>query len=305
MPATRTDPLLARSRPPSNIKSEDFPDPDGPTRAKLSPVETFKEMFFNISIVPALLSNKRCTFDKAMMGIVMKRNSLELNLLVSYGPLAHLGKILALSFLTSVSTVDADERVNILMIGDSLTQGYGLKEQDGLVPQMTEYAFRQGYSIRLINAGVSGDTTAGGLERVAWSMEPGLDAAIVALGGNDMLRGIAPEVVRANMIGILEVIKEANIPLMIVGSYAPNNYGSDYKEDFDRIFPELAQNYDALYLSSLFDPFIANGDLNQNMSQFFQADGLHPNAEGVTKIIDSIGPVFLELIEATFQKKIQ
>ena len=302
MPATRTDPLLARSRPPSNIKSEDFPDPDGPTRAKLSPVETFKEMFFNISIVPALLSNERCTFDKEMMGIVMKRNSLELNLLFSYGPLTHLGKILSLSFLTSVSTVDADERVDILMIGDSLTQGYGLKEQDGLVPQMTEYAFRQGYSIRLINAGVSGDTTAGGLERIAWSMEPGLDAAIVALGGNDMLRGIAPEVVRANMIGILEVIKEANIPLMIVGSIAPNNYGSDYKKDFDRIFPELAQNYDALYLSSLFDPFIANGDLNQNMSQFFQADGLHPNAEGVTRIIESIGPVFLKLIEATSQK---
>ena len=259
-------------------------------------------MFFNISIVPALLSKERCTFDKAMMGIVMKRNSLELNLLVSYGPLTHLGKILSLSFLTSVSTVDADERVDILMIGDSLTQGYGLKEQDGLVPQMSEYAFRQGYSIRLINAGVSGDTTAGGLERIAWSMEPGLDAAIVALGGNDMLRGIAPEVVRANMIGILEVIKEANIPLMIVGSYAPNNYGSDYKEDFDRIFPELAQDYDALYLSSLFGPFIANGDLNQNMSQFFQADGLHPNAEGVTRIIESIGPVFLKLIEATAQK---
>ena len=302
MPATRTDPLLARSRPPSNIKSEDFPDPDGPTRAKLSPAETFKEMFFNISIVPALLSNERCTFDKEMMGIVMKRNSLELNLLVSYGPLTHLGKILSLSFLTSVSTVDADERVDILMIGDSLTQGYGLKEQDGLVPQMSEYAFRQGYSIRLINAGVSGDTTAGGLERIAWSMEPGLDAAIVALGGNDMLRGIAPEVVRANMIGILEVIKKANIPLMIVGSYAPNNYGSDYKEDFDRIFPELVQDYDALYLSSLFDPFIANGDPNQNMSQFFQADGLHPNAEGVTRIIESIGPVFLKLIEATAQK---
>ena len=259
-------------------------------------------MFFNISIVPALLSNERCTFDKEMMGIVMKRNSLELNLLFSYGPLTHLGKILSLSFLTSVSTVDADERVDILMIGDSLTQGDGLKEQDGLVPQMSEYAFRQGYSIRLINAGVSGDTTAGGLERIAWSMEPGLDAAIVALGGNDMLRGIAPEVVRASMIGILEVIKEANIPLMIVGSYAPNNYGSDYKKDFDRIFPELAQGYDALYLSSLFDPFIANGDLNQNMSQFFQADGIHPNAEGVTRIIESIGPVFLKLIEATSQK---
>ena len=188
------------------------------------------------------------------------------------------------------------------MIGDSLTQGYGLKEQEGLVHQMSEYAFRQGYFIRLINAGVSGDTTAGGLERIAWSLVPGLDAAIVALGGNDMLRGIAPEVVRTNMIGILEVIKGADIPKMIVGSYAPNNYGSDYKKDFDRIFPELALEYDALYLPSLFDPFIINGGLNQNMSQFFQADGLHPNAEGVTKIIHAIGPVFLELIEATFQK---
>ena len=302
MPATRTDPLHAHSRPPSNIKSEDFPDPDGPIRAKLSPVETFKDMFFNISIVPALLSNERCTLDNAMMGMVMKRNSLVLNLLLTYGPLAHLGKILALSFLTFVSTVDAGERVDILMIGDSLTQGYGLKEQEGLVHQMSEYAFRQGYSIRLINAGVSGDTTAGGLGRIAWSLEPGLDAAIVALGGNDMLRGIAPEVVRTNMIGILEVIKGADIPKMIVGSYAPNNYGSDYKKDFDRIFPELALEYDALYLPSLFDPFITNGGLNQNMGQFFQADGLHPNAEGVTKIIEVIGPIFLKLIVAASQK---
>jgi len=162
---------------------------------------------------------------------------------------------------------------------------------------LQRYIDAQRDDVRVINAGVSGDTTAGGLERVAWSIEPGLDAAVVALGGNDVLRGIAPDVVRSNLIGILEELQKAQVALLIVGTYAPNNYGPDYKQQFDQIFPELAEQYEALYIPSYFDPFITDGQLDQNASQYFQPDGIHPNAVGVKMVVESAAPIFLELIE--------
>jgi len=208
-----------------------------------------------------------------------------------------MGKMLVLCFLFYATIVKADDRVDVLMLGDSLTQGYGLLAENGLVPQLQRYIDAQRDDVRVINAGVSGDTTAGGLERVAWSIEPGLDAAVVALGGNDVLRGIAPDVVRSNLIGILEELQKAQVALLIVGTYAPNNYGRDYKQQFDQIFPELAEQYEALYIPSYFDPFITDGQLDQNASQYFQPDGIHPNAVGVKMVIESAAPIFLELIE--------
>ena len=230
------------------------------------------------------------------MGDVMKQISLIFNLPFSYGPCAFLGKMLAICFLSCATIVKADDRIDILMIGDSLTQGYGLIEQEGLVPQLRGFLSTNAHDVRLINAGVSGDTTAGGLERVAWSLEPGLEGAVVALGGNDMLRGIAPNVVRQNLVGILDELKGANLQIMVIGTYAPTNYGPEYKKEFDQIFPELAQNYDAIYVPSFFEPFITEGQLGQTASKFFQPDGLHPNAEGVKIVVESIGPSFLELV---------
>ena len=168
--------------------------------------------------------------------------------------------------------------------------------ENGLVPQLQSYVNSQREGVRLINAGVSGDTTAGGLERVAWSIEPGLDAAVVALGGNDVLRGIAPEVVRANLIGILDELQKAQVALLVVGTHAPNNYGPDYKQKFDQIFPELAEKYGALYIPSFFEPFITDGQLDQAASQYFQPDGIHPNATGVKMVVESVGPIFMEMI---------
>lgn len=208
-----------------------------------------------------------------------------------------MGKMLVLCFLFYATIVKADDRVDVLMLGDSLTQGYGLLAENGLVPQLQRYIDAQRDDVRVINAGVSGDTTAGGLERVAWSIEPGLDAAVVALGGNDVLRGITPDVVRSNLIGILEELQKAQVALLIVGTYAPNNYGPDYKQQFDQIFPELAEQYEALYIPSYFDPFITDGQLDQNASQYFQPDGIHPNAVGVKMVVESAAPIFLELIE--------
>lgn len=231
------------------------------------------------------------------MGDVMKQLGLIMNLHPSYGPFAIMGKMLVLCFLFYATIVKADDRVDVLMLGDSLTQGYGLLAENGLVPQLQRYIDAQRDDVRVINAGVSGDTTAGGLERVAWSIEPGLDAAVVALGGNDVLRGIAPDVVRSNLIGILEELQKAQVALLIVGTYAPNNYGPDYKQQFDQIFPELAEQYEALYIPSYFDPFITDGQLDQNASQYFQPDGIHPNAVGVKMVVESAAPIFLELIE--------
>ena len=230
------------------------------------------------------------------MGDVMKQLGLIVNLPLSYGPLAIMGKMLLVCFVMCASIIKADERVDVLMLGDSLTQGYGLVPKNGLVPQLQRYVNAQRDDVRLINAGVSGDTTAGGLERVAWSIEPGLDAAVIALGGNDILRGIAPEVVRANLTGILDELQKAQVVLLVVGTHAPNNYGPDYKQQFDQIFPELAEEYGALYIPSFFEPFFTDGQLNESASQYFQPDGIHPNAEGVKIVIESIAPVFLKFV---------
>ncbi len=207
-----------------------------------------------------------------------------------------MGKMLMACFLICASIAKADDRIDILMLGDSLTHGYGLVRENGLVPQLQRYVNSQREGVRLINAGVSGDTTAGGLERVAWSIEPGLDAAVVALGGNDVLRGIAPEVVRANLMGILDELQKAQVALLVVGTHAPKNYGPDYKQQFDRIFPELAEQYGALYIPSFFEPFITVGQLDESASQYFQPDGIHPNAEGVKVIVERVMPYVLDLL---------
>jgi len=187
------------------------------------------------------------------------------------------------------------ETVTIAALGDSLTQGYGLVEQEGFVPQMQAWLRDHGADVEIINAGVSGDTTAGGLSRVDWTLTPEVDAMIVALGGNDMLRGIAPEVVRANLDGIMQAAAEADTPVLLVGMEAPGNYGPDYKAAFDSIYADLAEAYDSL----LFDNFFAgimSDDLSRARARYMQPDGIHPNADGVKQIVSAMGPAVLDLV---------
>ena len=157
-----------------------------------------------------------------------------------------------------------------------------------------------GESLGLIGPSGSGKSSLlmllGGLERVAWSIEPGLDAAVVALGGNDVLRGIAPEVARANLMGILNELQKAQVAILVVGTHAPYNYGPDYKQQFDQIFPQLAEQFGAFYIPSFFEPFITDGQLDESASQYFQPDGIHPNATGVKMVVESVGPMFMEMI---------
>ena len=189
--------------------------------------------------------------------------------------------------------------VVIAALGDSLTQGYGLMQSDGFVPQLEGWLEQQGAEVRLINAGVSGDTTAGGLSRVDWTLTPDVDAMIVTLGGNDLLRGLSPEQARSNLEGILKAAEAADVEVLLIGLEAPGNYGEAYKQQFDAIYPELAEAYGTGYLATFFAGLIEEGETAEpaKLGAWFQADGIHPNPEGVKRIVTAVGPLVLELIE--------
>ena len=190
------------------------------------------------------------------------------------------------------------EPVVIAALGDSLTQGYGLVQEEGFVPQLEAWLTERGVEARLINAGVSGDTTAGGAARVAWTLTPDVDAMIVALGGNDLLRGIDPSVGRANLAAILEAAVAAEVEVLLVGMQAPGNYGPEYKAAFDGMYPSLAKDYGTLFQESFFDGLGGAGIDPSTVQAFMQPDGIHPNAEGVARIVEGFGPNVLALIEA-------
>lgn len=188
------------------------------------------------------------------------------------------------------------ETVTIAALGDSLTQGYGLPMQDGFVPQLQAWLDQRGADVLVMNAGVSGDTTAGGLSRVAWTLTPDVDAMIVNLGGNDMLRGIDPAVSRANLDGILAAADAAGVDVLLVGHDAPANFGSDYKAAFDGMYPALAAEYGVELYGEFFAPLLVDGDIDAARAQYMQADGIHPNAAGVARIVNGIGPAVLGLV---------
>jgi len=188
--------------------------------------------------------------------------------------------------------------VTIAALGDSLTQGLGLAQEDGLVPQLEAWLRENGADVRVINAGVSGDTTAGGLSRVAWTLSDDVDAMIVALGGNDLLRGLPPETSRANLDGILEAAEAADVPVLLVGLEATSNYGAEFQAAFNSMYPELAERWDVPLYPSIFAGLTAQDDMNAARSTFMQPDGIHPNAAGVARIVEDMGPSVLDLIKA-------
>lgn len=195
----------------------------------------------------------------------------------------------------ALPTVTAAQPVVIAALGDSLTQGYGLPPQNGFVPQLENWLTAQGEKVRILNAGVSGDTTAGGLARVDWTLTPDVQALIVTLGGNDILRGIDPAASRANLAEILQIATDRDLPVLLVGMPAPANFGVQYKAQIDAMYPELAIQFDTLYLENFFTPLLAGTD-KIPPAKFMQADNIHPNAAGVTEIIGAVGPVVQELI---------
>lgn len=187
----------------------------------------------------------------------------------------------------------------IAALGDSLTQGYGLPKAQGFVPQLESWLDAHGGDVQLINAGVSGDTTAGGLARIDWTLTPEVDGLIVTLGGNDLLRGLDPGQARANISGILQAAAKAEVEVLLIGMEAPGNYGPDYKAQFDAIYPELADQYGTQYMNSFFAGLTQEENTADPaaLRAYFQADGIHPNAEGVARIVDRVGPEVLGLVE--------
>jgi acyl-CoA thioesterase-1 len=185
----------------------------------------------------------------------------------------------------------------IVALGDSLTAGYGLPASDGFVPQLQAWLDANGAVAQVVNAGVSGDTTAGGAARLAWSLDGGAQALIVNLGGNDMLRGLDPSVARANLTQILDGARAQGLPVLLVGMIAPGNYGVAYKAQFDTIYPDLAAQFGVLLVPAFFAP-IAGADGGIDLA-FMQSDGIHPDAGGVARIVEAMGPKVLELLELT------
>ncbi|MBL4807188.1 MAG: arylesterase [Rhodobacteraceae bacterium] len=206
-------------------------------------------------------------------------------------------KLVLTMFFSGVAICASANEIVIVAFGDSLTYGYGLPTEDGFVPQLEIWLRDRGADVRIINAGVSGDTTGGGLARVDWVLGDDVDAVILELGANDFLRGIPPAVARENLDAIMAIIIAKDLPVLIAGMPAPTNYGAAYKTEFDAIYPMLAEKYRApLY------PYFMNGIVEGHGAadpmDFIQADGLHPNAAGAQLIVQDIGPAVLALISS-------
>lgn len=214
-----------------------------------------------------------------------------------YGAQSRRGKALTLSILVVPVTacMALAEPLVIAALGDSLTHGYGLPQGDGFVPQLENWLQARGLDVAVQNAGVSGDTTQGGLSRVAWTLGPDVDAMIVTLGGNDALRGIDPAVSKANLAGIIEAGQAANVDVLLIGVEAPMNFGVDYKQAFDGMYGELAVQYDVALAPDFFESI---RDLStEELRELMQADGIHPNAQGVAQIVPVLGPYVQSLAE--------
>lgn len=188
------------------------------------------------------------------------------------------------------------ETLRITALGDSLTQGYGLLPEQGLVPQLQAWLAARGHEVAILNAGVSGDTTAGGLSRLDWTLADNPDAMIVALGGNDLLRGIDPGLSRANLAGILEGLATEGIPALLVGLPAPGNYGPEYQAEFAAMYPELSEVFGVLLVPDILAPLAARIAEGVPPSALFQGDMIHPNPDGVNLVVEGMGPQVEALI---------
>jgi acyl-CoA thioesterase-1 len=178
----------------------------------------------------------------------------------------------------------SESRKRLLVLGDSLTAGYGLAAEEAF-PAQLEKALRQaGHDVTVINAGVSGDTTAGGLSRLDWALADKPHLVLVELGGNDALRGLPPEETRANLDAILEHLGKAGVKILLAGMQAPRNLGEQYTTAFNRVYPQLAKQHRVTLYPFFLDGVALEPALNQ-------ADGIHPNARGVAVIVARILPV--------------
>jgi acyl-CoA thioesterase-1 len=197
--------------------------------------------------------------------------------------------------LTLMAPTQASAATRLLALGDSLTAGYMLPG-DALFPVVLERKLRAaGYDVEVINAGVSGDTSSGGLERLDWAIGDGVDAAIVELGANDMLRGIQPATTEKSLDEILQRLSEKKIPVLIAGMLAAPGMGKEFETNFAGIYPRLAKKYDAILYPFFLDGVAGNASLNLS-------DGMHPTKAGVEIIVERILPSVIALLQRVPKK---
>jgi len=186
--------------------------------------------------------------------------------------------------------------IRIVAFGDSLTAGYELPPSAAFPVRLEKALKKRGHKLSVANAGVSGDTTAGGLTRFDWAITEDTEAVILELGANDGLRGVPPENARANLDAIISRLKDRGIAVLVAGIPAPTNWGKAYKDAFDPMFRELANEHDTLFYPFFLEGVARNPDLNL-------PDGLHPNAKGVDVVVERILPVVEELVAQVKQKR--
>ncbi len=197
--------------------------------------------------------------------------------------------LLALALILVPHPSRAIEPPVLVVLGDSLTAGFGLAPEQAFPARLQVHLAARGIRVRVENAGVSGDTTAGGLARLDWSVGADADAVIVELGANDALRGLPPEAAEANLDEILQRLRQRKLPVLIAGMLAPRNLGPEYIEAFDGIYPRLAEKYDAPLYRFFLDGVVQDPKLNQ-------PDMLHPNEAGVEVIVRNIAPSVIALL---------
>ncbi|MDA9502530.1 arylesterase [Bradyrhizobium sp. CCBAU 11357] len=191
--------------------------------------------------------------------------------------------MLALMTMANPAWAGATKPVKLVVLGDSLSAGFGLPAQEAFPQKLQKALQAKGIEVDMTNAGVSGDTTSGGRDRLDWSVPDGTDGVIVELGANDALRGIDPDVARAALTDIVQRLKARKIPVMLCGMLAPPNYGAEYAARFNSIYPDLAKTFDVPLYPFFLEGVAADAKLNQ-------ADGIHPTAEGVDIIVGRIMP---------------
>jgi acyl-CoA thioesterase-1 len=184
----------------------------------------------------------------------------------------------------------AAEPVRIVMLGDSITAGYGLAPRDSLPVRLGAALKERGHDAVVENAGVSGDTSAGGLARLDWAVAGKPDIVIVELGANDGLRGLEPAKMEANLGAIIARLKARGSAVLLAGMYAPRNLGPAYAAEYDAVFPRLAREHGVAFYPFILDGVAARPDRNQG-------DGIHPNAAGVAVIVEGLVPHVLALLE--------
>lgn len=204
--------------------------------------------------------------------------------------------LVALLMGAGAGAASAAQPVRIVVLGDSLVAGYNIRSSEAFPAQLQAALRAKGHNVEVINAGVSGDTTSAGLERLQWAVPENADAVIVELGANDALRGLDPKAAKNNLDKIISTVKAQGAEVLLAGMAAPRNLGEPYVKTFDSMYSELAKTHDVLLYPFFLEGIAMNPALNLG-------DGMHPNPKGVTEITRRILPTVEKLIEKVRAKQ--